>query len=138
MATVLPAGVRTAVDLEAGDRQVYELEGCRISRVDLQDIGLVGYPQASQPKLRQSLHLTYRTRSTLCRVGKFPERSGQQASQFSLALMSLAYRELPRTSGHSLLFLTCGALSSFMFPLMKRSLGQTRPLLKPVANSDFL
>ncbi|KAK9858474.1 hypothetical protein WJX84_011784 [Apatococcus fuscideae] len=51
MALQLPTGVETAADLELTDRRLYFYGGCRISQVDLRDVGLVG-------------------------IGKLPERSG--------------------------------------------------------------
>ena len=59
MATLLPAGVQTAADLDVAERQVYDLGGCRISRVDLQDVGLVGCAFAQKPNLLQGLQLNH-------------------------------------------------------------------------------
>ena len=42
MVLPLPPSVQTAAQLDLSDRQTYELEGCHIVSVDLQDIGLMG------------------------------------------------------------------------------------------------
>ncbi len=42
MVLPLPEGIATATQLDPSDRNTYQLNGCHIPAVDLEDIGLVG------------------------------------------------------------------------------------------------